>query len=39
MKSAEANLPLQRTQLTISDLIKVIPLKIKGITLHKQLIY
>ena len=37
-KSAEANLPLQRTQLTVSDLLKVIPPKNRGITLHKRLI-
>ena len=37
-KSAEANLPPQRTQLTVSDLLKVIPPKNRGITLHKRLI-
>ena len=39
VKSAEANLSLQRTQLTVSHLLKVIPLVFRGITLHKRLIY
>ncbi len=38
-KSTKANLPLQRKQLTVSDLLKVIPLLFRGITLRKQLIY